>query len=272
MDANRFRRKKIDDKAWVDWLSDEPPAAGVQQEVRQKRMRRANEYRPRSAQPTTKSADEPAPAVSIQINLPAFDKEKFRRRKRLLFARLKRVQRKLLRHRKWLIIGSTAVLVLIVGSSITEVVRHNHRRTEALKVAHRAGQNLTRVATKPSFMPAVPVGKDYLATPDGKQSRYDGTHDTYSFADTLEGDHITVSEQPAPKKFASGQDAVDSIAALSFKSAKRVSVGVTTAYIASFDKSEAQTAITTVNGLLVFVQSSAAHTASIWATYLATLN
>src|SRR5882672_1966541 len=92
IDPNRFKRDKgkVSDDAWAEWLTNEAPAASVQQELRQKRVERANTYTSRPVVPETPvaksvsakpAAGQPASGVSIQINIPEWRKPQFKRAK-----------------------------------------------------------------------------------------------------------------------------------------------------------------------------------------------
>ncbi|MGH7241662.1 MAG: hypothetical protein ACREGB_05185 [Candidatus Saccharimonadales bacterium] len=95
------RQGKNNKQAWLDWLADEPPAAGAQAELRERFKQQANSYRPvdrtQAQQPaapavtppqsqashaanTPPAAQSAAPAtVSIQIHIPAFHTARFKR-------------------------------------------------------------------------------------------------------------------------------------------------------------------------------------------------
>lgn len=102
------KKGKNNKQAWLDWLADDPPAAGAQAELRERFKQQANSYQPvnRAHQPTVaaspapvqqtvappaqaSNAAQPAPTpaapsaapatVSIQIHIPALHTERFKR-------------------------------------------------------------------------------------------------------------------------------------------------------------------------------------------------
>jgi len=280
MDLGRFKKEKTNKQTWLDWLSDAPPPASVQQEVRQKRVEQANTYTPRlvvqQAPPVApvKQASQaptaapkpvtPAAGVSISINIPEWRKPQFRRTKAAWAA----VRPHLTRSR----LIKLAIVAVILGSLWGGLALLKHRSDQRLaQAAHakQAGQNAVAAQDKPTFIPAVPSSKQELVTPDGKNSKFDPVKGSYSFVDDIGGKKFTVSEQQVP----AGQKLTDVVskAAKSLNAGTQLKTGWGTAYLLTNQKYNSQTLVLGVHDLLVFIASSFTFTQDQWTTYINTL-
>ena len=281
--AIRKSTSKINDKAWLDWLSNDPPAAGARAELRERAVRQANTYQPRPLQPPAEPAKpEPKPdakaaqpaTVSIQIHIPALQTEKFHRVKDKLLDWLEdsyQAVRSLIaaNRRRSLIIALVTVLVL-VGLFVPPLVlgKHGKGGNQGGAAAGSSAGAATSYA-KPPFDVVVPSSKPKLATPDGVHSAYDGKRNTYSFSDNIGGDGFIVSQQPIPSSFKGGQDAVTKIGpTLGDSTPVKISTLFGEAYIATNPKTSAQSVVVSVRDLLVFMQSAHDFKDSEWVTYI----
>lgn len=128
----------------------------------------------------------------------------------------------------------------------------------------------TAQAAAPSFEPVVPKDKPELAkAANNEKAAYDTNRGVYSFQDTLLGTTLIVSQQPLPEKFDSAEQAVRQVAgSLGAKEA----IGGGMAYMKTEAGNGSQTIVTSVKGLLIFIQSPFRHSAADWKNYIETLN
>src|SRR5581483_11946141 len=82
MDRSRFRYNSSQNRPskdiWDWWLSDEPPSAAAREEIRRKKLERANTYRPRSsslqsAAAAVSSDCQDVKSVVINLSLPKLE-------------------------------------------------------------------------------------------------------------------------------------------------------------------------------------------------------
>jgi hypothetical protein len=256
--------KKISDedrnkKDWLDWwLSDDPPTPTARADLRQARVRQANQYRPRAPQPTVppEPQESPPAGTNITINLD--------------LSKIKLPKPPKIKLPNWpyrRLAVSLAVLTLIVVGLST--LYHHHQQTvetAKLEAARRAVTGPTR--TTPSFTPLVPKDEPELAKldPKNKDIAYDGNRDTYSFMDKLDNNNITISEQPLPANLGEPQQAINHVAKqINAKEPINLNDGV--AY-ASSDKSGSQTIVFSAKDLLIFINSPFHHEVASYKFYI----
>jgi hypothetical protein len=159
-------------------------------------------------------------------------------------------------------VAVVVVCAFIVYGVISHIQGKSGRQAEAAPSG--------AVATAPSFKPAVPKDRPELANAaNNSKAAFDGNRDVYSFQDTLLGTTLIVSEQPLPAKFSSAEQAVSQIAGA--MGAKEPIPG-RNALMKTEAKNGSQTIVTSVKGLLVFIQSPFRHSAEDWKNYLGTLD
>lgn len=167
-----------------------------------------------------------------------------------------------------IIVGISAVVMvgMVVGSQLLKQTS----TPQALGSGSAAISGLQATPVKLTFTPVVPRNKPDLATPQAGKSAYDSKKNVFSYTDTLKGTGLVVSEQPLPKQFKSGDEAVVSITKnLNANEAIKTATGKGS--IATDAKSQAQTVVYTSDNLLIFVQSPFVHPLSEWQLYLASL-
>ena len=150
------------------------------------------------------------------------------------------------------------VLGLIIHAAVTAVI--DYRRENAAK--NRIDMIEQRQA--PTFKPLVPKDKASAVT---KTAAYDAKRDSYSYNDTFKGVGVVVSQQRLPK---SADATTVAKIAKSMNATTPIIAGGSTAYLAS-DAAGAQTVVMSSGSVLVFIQSSFAHSVDDWKGYLDTL-
>jgi hypothetical protein len=260
MDINRF--KKPDDyKDWFDWwLSDEPPAPAARRELRQKRVERANEYQRRTtAIPPPEEAKPPAPtSVTININLAKLKLPK---------PKLPKVKLPALPYKR-LAYGFMALAVVAYGGLAAYHWQRQHaQKSAAASAGHVSAQPLRQA---PSFTPAAPKNKPQLGAIGDSQTAYDGSRDSFSFIDSLNGNQLTVSQQPLPGGSGTPQQAVTKVAS-QIGAAHQIVFDNGVAYLDNNPKSNSQTVIFSVKGLLIFINSPFNHPDDAYKAYIESL-
>jgi hypothetical protein len=256
--------KKISDedrnkKDWLDWwLSDEPPTPTARADLRQARVKQANQYKPRIPQ-STKPPEAPKPSstgTNITINLDL---------SKIKLPKPPKIKLPGFPYRR-LAASLVLLAVMVVGSSA--LYHHHQQSVEAskLEAARKATTGPSR--TTPSFAPLVPKDKPELAKldPKNKDIAYDGNRDTYSFMDKLDSNNITISEQPLPANLGEPQQAVNQVAK-QINAKEPISLNDGVAYSSS-DKSGAQTVVFSAKNLLIFINSPFHHEAASYKFYI----
>lgn len=255
MDRSRFKdysSKNHND--WVDWLSSDPPTPSAKQTLRQARVNNATAYQTRSAQPAaTSGASAPKPDLTININLQKI---------KLPRPKLPKVSlSRLLPSRK---VAAALTMVLVISAAAYLFLAHGPR-------GGTAAASDTQVArSSPSFQPVAPVTKPQLGDFASHVTAYDGRRDTYSYADSISGNRITISEQPAPKNLGSTEQMLQKIASQTGASDK-IDTTNGQAFIRTSQETGAQTVVCSVDGLLVFINSSTKFQDADWVKYISDL-
>lgn len=251
MDRSRFRYSSPNRRDWVDWLTDAPPSPAAKQTLRQSRVQSAPAYKQRfvqnsaPAQPVSPSH----PDLTININLQKIKLPKLRlpniaRIKNLPFKRMA---------------IAFVILAVLTGAYFNFVAGNAGPKgqTASAKVAR----------TQPSFNPVAPVTKPELGDFAAHVTAYDGRRDIYSYADSINGSRITISEQPAPSNLGSGEQALAKIAAQAGAS-QQITTKSGSAYLKTDQETGAQVAVCSINGLLLFINSSTKFQESDWIKYI----
>jgi hypothetical protein len=224
-----------------------------------------SDIRPAPEKPAAPPARLPAANnVTININFPKLH---------LPLSRLKKLPKIKPRLPTWrykLILKRLAGIgvVLACGLIVYGVVSHIESKSGKKVTADSS----TAKAAVPSFTTAVPKNRPELANAaNNPKAAYDSNKGVYSFQDTLLGTTLIVSEQALPANFSSAEQAVAQIA----KSAGArdvINTGGVPAYMKTEASNGSQTIVTSVKGLLIFIQSPFRHSADDWKIYLQTLN
>lgn len=247
-------KSQINDQTWLDWLSNDPPAAAAHAELREKKIKQANQYTPRAlhqppvAPGTAQQPTPPAAGVSIQINIPQIKKPQFVRSK----AAWEWVRANTTK--KHIIIGSIVAAVILVSWIGAVVTQHKLTARSGEAAASHSGGAVTSGIIKPDFTPVVPSTKISLATPDNTHSRYDATKETYSFIDDIGGKQFTVSQQRLTTAADAQKNAAK--AAKSLNATVNLKTGWGTAYLLTNQKYNSQTLTFSIHDRLMFIQSS----------------
>ncbi|HET7529319.1 MAG TPA: hypothetical protein VFJ84_03790 [Candidatus Saccharimonadales bacterium] len=259
MDRSRFKdytsRNRQD---WVDWLSDEKPSPAAKQALRQARVNSAAAYQPRMNQPVAAAnpAAPPKPDVTININLQKIKLPKPKLPKPKLSAAI--LSRLLPSKRVAL---AAVLLIALAGGAYYSFFRVPEGNIAAAGQAARS---------QPSFKPVAPATNPQLGGFASHVTAYDGRRDIYSYADNISGDRITVSEQPAPKNLGSVEQTVQKIASQTGADSK-IATKNGEAFIRTSKETGAQTVVCSVNGLLVFINSSTKFQDTDWVRYINSL-
>lgn len=119
------------------------------------------------------------------------------------------------------------------------------------------------------FAPVVPVGESQLADLGG--DAYDSVHQVYTFDDLYMAEPLQVSEQELPTQYGSVVATIAAVAkAVKATTPIPTNSGVT-GYMYEDPKSQADTVIYSMEGLLVLIKSSYPHSTAEWAQYLESL-
>lgn len=301
-------------QAWLDWLADEPPAVGAQAELRERFKQQANGYRPvdrtRAPQPAgpamplrqapqtqaatpsvasakTATSQPAAPAtVSIQIHIPAFHTERFKRGIAKLKQWAGQFKDWLRQAGVWLwnqarmqyqehrgrTVGTAVVVLLLLIAPLGFALFHG-AKTAGGSSGGTAGGAAAKKQAKPTYEVVRPSNKPNLATPDGKNAAYDSSRQEYSYRDSIGTNGFTVSQQPVPAKFGTGQLAVNAIAPTVMKGITPVKLNIITgaAEVSTNPNNGSQIVVASVRTLLIFIQSGHQFTTTEWEDYLNTL-
>jgi len=172
-------------------------------------------------------------------------------------------------YKKIAIYSSIAIAALAIV--ISSIVLLNHHTTKLKPVVSTSdGHSPNLGLSTPTFTPVAPKDKPQLAK-GISGTTFDGSRDSYSFTDVLNGTPLVVSQQPIPSKYNSPTAAVEAAAK---------SIGATTvlptnnieAYMATNNTSKSQIIVFSMKDILLFIQSYFTHPASIWADYINNLN
>lgn len=162
-----------------------------------------------------------------------------------------------------------AVAVGLIGGTIHLWQGHQKQRLQAATVAAAAKVAQT-TSTKPTFKPVTPVNKTELANGEAGKTSYDTKHSVFSYADTVKGNAVTVSQQPLPTSFSSPEKAITTIAK-SLNATQPIVTNRGTGYVFTDPKSHAQTVVYSFNNLLIYINSPFTQQASDWKSYLENL-
>jgi len=282
MDLNRFKSQRSHEEAWADWLSEDPapPASSAppapMPPPRPRSAATANRYTPRSAasvagQTPQSAADPtvtvPAANVTININVPKLRLPEAAKLKQL--ARPVRFRRPALPYKR-LAVGVTAAACLLTAG----LAGHNYLAgRQARQPAAAIGQSKTAgsvvARTAPSFTPLSPAGKPQLGQAAAGKTAYDGTKDSYSYADMLNGTPLTLSQQPIPAGSTAAATVAKAAAALGAR--EQIATKNGTAFLATDSKSGSQVIVSAQKNILILIQSPFRHSGDDWKAYLETL-
>lgn len=259
MDRGRFKTGSKSHNDWVDWLSDKPPPAPARQALRQSRVQQAAGYQPRAAVPKAGAgATPPQPDLTININLQKI------KLPRSQLSKLKLPNFRLIRLRPSKKIA--LALVIMAGGVATYFILAGGSHPNA----GQASASAAPVRTSPSFQTVAPVSKPQLGEFAGHVTAYDGKRDIYSYADSINGDRITISEQPAPKNLGTIDQALQKIATQAGASHK-IDTKNGSAYIRTDQETGAQTVVCSVDDVLLFINSSTGFSDADWLKYISDL-
>jgi hypothetical protein len=258
--------------------------------------------RPQVRPVTPVEAPPPSPASlaqNVQLNLTIALPSLASLRKNKLGSWLSRSNYRARLKRLWVMpvrVGTLATVVLaITGLSVSSVVNHRHDDSvtsfgkgsipakvtsnstiTALAIAPAASTNPVTSTSIPTpttetasstqnFTPLVPVGEPQLAKLGS--SAYNAKEDSYTFIDLYLAEPLQVSEQPLPTGYGTKANVISKVA--NSLNAHTALPGAVPAYLGLINNK--QTVVSSVGGLLVFLQSAYQHTAAQWQAYLASL-
>jgi hypothetical protein len=299
MDINRFKQKSDDldvplprPSAFTRPITEvvEPPVT-----VQPAQIHRPSTYMSRGTKTSSQSLSQQAESqsslpsagsgalaaepqiVSIQISFPKLKLPDVGRYSKQLirlvlkmeaYARQRLVSVPRVWYRRLALVAATlAVLMLVggVGLKVKSFVANRDATAAASAVNAAAAKAKTTAArATPNFTPLAPENP---ASGGTSQTRYDGTHNVYSFSDTLNNTAIIVSQQPIPANFNSAAAAVTKVAA-SLDATEPVPISSGTAMVATDTKANSQTVVFTKDNLLVFIQSPFTHSSAEWEAYI----
>ncbi len=167
--------------------------------------------------------------------------------------------KQLRRHRKKLLVSAGVLLVMASGAGGFRVWRG--RATPAAQ----GGPATAIEQAQAEFNPLTPLAS---AKPDFK---YDPDKKVLGYVTDFEGTSMTISQQELPEDIKSGKTNVLTIAQ-SIKAVKSIDTQNGTTYLATDEKTKAQTAVFSANDVLVFVRSSKTLDDEDWRRYINQLN
>jgi hypothetical protein len=216
---------------------------------------------------------DPAGEVTININLPKLQLP------RIKHPREYRKHLPALPYKKLAVSGVVLVVVGAGGLTAFRAISGKYGQDVALgknkDVTASAGSAAASAgalvpSAKPTYKPVVPKSKPQLADAPADSSAYDAGRGVYSFVDVFNGTQLTVSEQPLPSKYASGEAATAAIAK-QMGAKQQVNTAHGTAYIVSATKGSGQTVVVSAGNLLLFIQTAFNHSVYDWNDYINTL-
>jgi hypothetical protein len=210
-----------------------------------------SEQKPRAI----KTATNGAKVIEIHIVLPP-----------LSSLHPKKIAKKFLTMSKRRQIGSAAVVILLIGLTITSLLVG--RQDPNAAAAEKNEPVLTRGT--PSFATVLPAGKKIDQLGGWAKISPPGRSPVYTYADSIDGVRIDVSEQPLPANFRS--DTAEKIDELAngFGATDKVTVDDRLVYIGT-SAAGPQSVITTKNNLLILIRSTSLISDSKWVAYIAAL-
>jgi len=238
---------------------------------------------PHPVAPTPVNGQPAQPTISINIHLPKTP-ERLRKWWHVTTDELQdaihAVRSKARANRKGFVIAGSVATVILLGVFVPPMVLGKHhdkivsnsKTQKGSSKGSSAGGNTSNFSAKqPDFAVVAPQNKQKLAKSDGVNSAFDSQHDSYSYRDSLQNYGIIVSEQPIPKKFANGQDAVDNIApslAGSIATSEQITTSYGKGYVITNEKYGSQEVVANVHAVIVFIQATHTFKNSDWVTYI----
>lgn len=210
--------------------------------------------------------------VSINIHLPKASLGRFGQPFTWLFGKVRgfvaAVRNWGRAHRWWNIAAAIVLACIIAAVVLFKTVLHKDADTTT---SNANSGNFA--AIQPDFKVVAPKNKPTLAKANGNTTAFDKNRDTYSYTDSMQTYGFIVSEQPVPKKFKKGQDAVNSIApTLAADSTQQpFTTKYGTGYILTNTKFGSQTVVASVKNVLIFIQVAHTFKASDWTGYVDSL-
>jgi hypothetical protein len=210
------------------------PLGGVQESVQ-------------TAQTTPKNV-----SISLNLTLPKI---------RLLDNKVvKKVRAIRLSNKQWVMVG-TACLVMAVSFGGLKVFGNNKGKGTEVTTGVLG-------TSAPEYKPVLPDGSEQGIA--DQQVRYDSEKKVASYADTINGVPITVSQQPLPENFNNDPDEEVKKIALNFNATKEIKAGGLTGYLGTSAQGP-QSMILKKRSMLIFIFSQKTIPDNDWGIYIASL-
>lgn len=291
MDIGRFRQaRNINKDLWDWWLGDEPPPAAARQEIRAQRVRQANSYRPRiaPAPPIAAVGSEAAMgevrSVVINLKLPKIQDVRLKAILNPLRGshgkRNSTVVLSILGLVAFIMLTNTPAPAAQKTQPATQTVSAGSTKTTATPLlagnspasnsslntaASGSNPSVLGASTSPSFVPVVPVNEPQLAKSQFGRTAYDSDAGIYTIVDSFDGGPVTINEKVA------AQATLSQVAAQINAGQPIALTGGGTAYI-TLPGSGSQSAVFSLRGVTVVINSQVVHSAQDWKNYIQTFS
>lgn len=171
-----------------------------------------------------------------------------------------------IRPKKRLVIGGVIIIVIVVAGGIGATKLMSGKKgmgSEGGSVANNLGGVLSDKVQKPDFDAVAPGGSE-------DKIKYDTERKVASLPDSIDGVPITISQQPLPEGFKAAPAKEVEQLAKEINANEVVRAKEVTVYVGTSIKGP-QTAVLTINGLLIFIKSDSKIANTSWAAYVDTL-
>lgn len=152
-----------------------------------------------------------------------------------------------------MIVAATAVLVTIAATS-----------------SDHSSSTATKDSSKPDFTTVVPVDRSIKQIGGWKRVSPPEQAPVYAYGDTINGVHVSVSQQPLPFSFKNNPAEKIAELAQKFNASNKIQSGNTTIYVGSSAKGP-QSAVFTKEHLLILIKSEKKIPDESWAAYTQSL-
>jgi len=152
------------------------------------------------------------------------------------------------------------------------VFGHDKKDVQIARQKQPAAQTgvLNSQTQQPDYNTLLPEGKTIAQLGGWGRVSPPGKDPVYAFSDTVEGVHVTVSQQPLPDSFKADVAASTAQLAQQYSATEKLAVNGTTAYLGTSSKGP-QSVILAEYGLLILMKSDTKLTNQQWVGYIYTL-
>lgn len=163
--------------------------------------------------------------------------------------------------KRFWVIASCAVAVAVGG---IVVATHFRQQTQtATTPASSTHDAVTYQTVTPDGKPATSLGNWQRVSPKDREP-------AYAYIDSLDGVHISVTQQPLPEKFIEATDSQVAQLARDFNATQEIKASGVKVYVGTSAKGP-QSALFIKNGLLILIKSQSKISDNAWARYAESL-